>query len=136
MDKEMALRSTGEGDRVGGGGVDGLDERLKVLQNVRGFGPGKIASLVKAIGGVDELVLVLDNGDVSTLSSIDRISDRMAVELILAFRGEDPETILKTEGSLQIYHEMHLLLYQVLHSDQHHFHVNTLQLQPILLLML
>ncbi len=83
--------------------MDPLDERLNRLLKVKGFGEGRIRTLVDSAGGVDELVSYLDNGDVAALSSVERISERTAVELILAYKGEDPSTLLRTEGSWAVY---------------------------------
>jgi hypothetical protein len=90
--------------------VDPVDEALERLSDVKGFGPGRIENLIKGCGGKKELLRILEEGDVSTLSSLDRISERMAVELIIHYRGDDPRTILRTEGSIQVYQDIISLL--------------------------
>ncbi len=87
-----------------------LDEDLNCLLSIKGFGEGRIATLRDTVGGKDTLIRMLTEGDVTSLSSVERISERMAVELVLAFRGEDPGSILRTEGSRSVYQSISELI--------------------------
>lgn len=83
--------------------MDPVAGGLDKLLHVKGFGEGRIKLLTDSVGGGGKLEELLSQGDVVALSSFDRISERTAVDLILAFRGEDPSNLLKTEGSWSVY---------------------------------
>jgi len=83
--------------------VGPVDDRLSSLTKVKGFGERRAGQLMAGIGGREALIEVLEKGDVSRLSSVQNISGRMAVELITAYRGEDPSTLLRTDGVRDIY---------------------------------
>jgi hypothetical protein len=108
----MALLKWWQGDGVGGGGVDGVDERFSSLLNIKGFGVGGLRKLVSSFGGPEKLIECLEKGDVAAISSAHRISERRAVDLILAYRGESSGTILRTEGS----REIHTAIREILRS--------------------
>jgi hypothetical protein len=76
---------------------------MKRLLSVKGFGEGRIQTLVSNAGGGNRFLEILKNGDVAALSSLERISQRSAVDLILAYRGEDTSILLRTDGSRSIY---------------------------------
>jgi len=67
--------------------MDDIDPRLEPLLALKGVGPGTIRSLIAAFGGVDGLLDVLESGDIGKLAGIDRVSGRLAVNLVLAYRG-------------------------------------------------
>jgi len=88
--------------RVGrGGGGWGMDE-IDRLMSVKGFGQGMLASIVESLGE-EGLRRALESKDVSALSSVDRISGRMAVNLVLAYHGDEAQSILSNDGSRDVY---------------------------------
>ncbi len=83
--------------------MDEIDLSLSKLTGIRGLGKGKLRSIVNKIGGNEQFLEALDAGDVGLLSSVDGVSQRMAVEIILVHRSIDPGSLLRTEAAGQIY---------------------------------
>jgi hypothetical protein len=98
--------------------LDGIDRVLKGKRSIRGFGEGKWRSMVRSLGGEEELVRALDSGNVSRLSSVDGISQRMAVELILSYRGSDPGDLLGTEPARTIYDQIVEMISGYMHTEE------------------
>jgi len=98
--------------------LEGVESILKGKRSVRGFGEGKGRSLVKALGGEEVLFQALESGNVSLLSSVDGISQRMAVELILSYRGSDPGDLLGTEPARSIYEDIIETISGCMHTEE------------------
>ncbi|MGA1848514.1 MAG: MutS-related protein, partial [Thermoplasmatota archaeon] len=81
-------------------------------------GEGKFRSLVRTLGGEEELFRALEAGNVSLLSSVDGISQRMAVELILSYRGSDAGDLLGTEPARSIYDQIIEMISGYMHTEE------------------
>ncbi|MGA1792954.1 MAG: MutS-related protein [Thermoplasmatota archaeon] len=90
---------------------------LSRLRSVKGMGEGRLRSLIKELHGESELARSLEDGDVSRLASVDGISQRMAVEMVMAHKGLDPGTVLGTEATRQIYDSILDVLKDHMHTE-------------------
>ncbi len=93
-----------------------MDERLTSLLDIKGIGEAKIRSLTSGLGGEDNLIKALQEGDVALLSSIDRLSERMAVQMVLRFRGQDVLSLLGTQGSHDMYDQIMEMIRSYMHT--------------------
>ncbi|MBN1540411.1 MAG: hypothetical protein JW939_09725 [Candidatus Thermoplasmatota archaeon] len=93
----------------------GLD-RSRLL-SVRGMGEGKLDSILRHLGGEQGLQSALAGGNVSLISSVDGISQRMAVELVLSFKGLEPGHVMGTEASRQVYGSIMEILREHMHTE-------------------
>jgi hypothetical protein len=98
--------------------LDGIENVLKGKRSIRGFGEGKWRSMVKCLGSEEALIQALEAGNVSLLSSVEGISQRMAVELILSYRGSDPGELLGTEPARSIYDSIIETITGYMHTDE------------------
>jgi len=81
------------------------------------MGEGRLRSLIGEFKAESELASVLEKGDVSRLSSVEGVSQRMAVELVLAFKGLDASSVLGTEAARQIYESIMEVLQDHMHTE-------------------
>ncbi|MCK5772236.1 MAG: hypothetical protein KAH57_00460 [Thermoplasmata archaeon] len=94
-----------------------MDERLTPLLEIKGIGEAKIRSLISGLGGEDRLVNALQEGDVALLSTIDRLSERMAVQMVLRFRDQDVLSLLGTHGSHDVYDGIMEMVRSYMHTS-------------------
>ncbi|MBN1389733.1 MAG: hypothetical protein JXA22_03715 [Candidatus Thermoplasmatota archaeon] len=87
------------------------------LLSVRGIGKGRLSAIERQLGGEAGFVKALIEGNVSIISSIEGISQRMAVDLVLSFKGLDPGHVLGTEASGQVYCSLIELLRGHMHTE-------------------
>ncbi|MGA1820832.1 MAG: MutS-related protein [Thermoplasmatota archaeon] len=97
--------------------MEQIDRDLSRLRSVKGMGEGRLASLIRGSQGESGLASLLESGDVSRLSSVEGVSQRMAVELVLAYKGLDPGTVLGTEATRQIYDSIMEVLKGHMHTE-------------------
>ena len=84
---------------------------------IKGLGEGRLNSIIKGVGGETEFLRALEDGSVSRISSVEGISQKMAVDLILIHKGIDPGTMLRTEAAGQIYSSIMEVLTSYMHTE-------------------
>ena len=94
-----------------------VDEGLRALSKIKGLGGPKLERTVKAIGGEDVLKEALKRGDVSGLSAVGGISEKMAVAMVLRYRGEGPGSIIGTETAETLFREIADTLRSYMHTS-------------------
>lgn len=90
---------------------------LERVRNLKGLGPARYDLLLKELGGEKELTDALLSGDVALISSIDRISSKLAVRMVLAHRGQSDDFILGNDGVRDLYERILVLIRSRMHTD-------------------
>ncbi|MGA1822496.1 MAG: MutS-related protein [Thermoplasmatota archaeon] len=93
---------------------------MKGLENVRslkGLGPARYDLLLRELSGENGLRETLESGDVGRISSLERISSRLAVRMILAYRGQSDDFILGNDGVREIYEDILQMIRSRMHTD-------------------
>jgi hypothetical protein len=97
--------------------LDQLTFDRSSLTGIKGLGEGRLNSVIGGVGGEERFLEALSEGNVSLISSVDGISQKMAVEMILAHRGEGTGNLLRTEAARQIYTSVMDVLRNYMHSE-------------------
>jgi DNA mismatch repair protein MutS2 len=90
---------------------------IRRLKEVKGLGPSRIEMITRRVGGEEELKKLLERGDVSALSSLEGISSRMAVQIILAGRGSAYKPLDMNETARNIHSSIIDSLRSRMHTD-------------------
>jgi len=94
-----------------------LEDDLRGLLAIRGIGKGKLAHVEKALGGPGSLREALEEGNVSLLSSLEGISERMAVDMVLRHRGEHRLELLASVASAEVFSSIQEELRGYMHTE-------------------
>lgn len=97
--------------------MDQLNFDRSKLTGIRGLGDGKLNSIITGIGGEERFLQALQEGNVSLISSVEGISQKMAVDIILVHKGIDPGNMLRTESSRQIFASIMEVLRNYMHTE-------------------
>ncbi|MEA3558004.1 MAG: hypothetical protein U9R75_01995, partial [Candidatus Thermoplasmatota archaeon] len=87
------------------------------LLSVKGMGYGRLEVILKEMNGKEGLVEVLKIGDVSRLASIEGISERMAVDLVLSYRGDVFSEIKGNEPAMTVATTVQQTLSSYMHTS-------------------
>jgi DNA mismatch repair protein MutS2 len=93
-------------------------DRLSTIKGVRGVGPGTVSALLEALGGEEQLLKALREKDVGAISSVERVSGRMAVNMVFAFHGTAQSGLLANDQSREVHEDIVRRLQDRMHSSQ------------------
>jgi hypothetical protein len=81
------------------------------------LGEGRLNNAISGIGGEEKFIEALCEGNVSLLSSVEGISQKMAVDMILVHRGVEKGDMLRTDAARQIFTSIMDVLRSYMHTE-------------------